>query len=201
MDTMLQKTNLICIYLIKETNSRLVHLCLNEENELLVSFSTKTYFSEDISCDLTTNCTPYLCHYQHDLNTDTITIKNCARIFKQNYDQNLILSKWLNVLGELLFHSKQQKLDKLYEILMFINTNNDQLQNVFILCKIILLIIHKNLNINIQHKYFKLEQVILINNYDIIYKDLSINKMKKILMQYYDLLEQYGLELYSLQKI
>lgn len=90
MDTMLQKSKLYCLYKIKETNSRLIHLCLNENDELLVSFSQKTYFDEDISCDLSVNANAYNCYFEPIKGEEfnAIQIKNTSRLNFVNYSDN-----------------------------------------------------------------------------------------------------------------
>ena len=61
MDTTQTNYKLIPIYKIKESNSRLIHLCLTDNNLLFVLFSKKNGFNEFFSTDINNLFIEYNC--------------------------------------------------------------------------------------------------------------------------------------------
>lgn len=200
MDIMQQNFNLIVLYLIKETKSTLVHLCINEQNQMLVSFSPKTNFKEDFSTDLSFEWHLYKCHYKQ-LEDNTIKVTNCAIIQNYTNNQNERTECFIQIIGELIYKTEIKQFDKIYQLIHYIYGNDQHQYNWYILTKIYLIVVLKIVNFPPKFKFSKTEAKILTKKYDIIKEDMNFNNLKSVLLKYYVYLERYGVELYNLNKL
>lgn len=196
MDTMQLNCNVIPLYLIKQTNSRLFHLCVDDKNNLLITFAKKTNFKEDFCLDFEIDFSTYVMHYD-EVGENTVSVTNVAMLKKENLNTSIL--KYFIVLGELIYKTEVKRVDKLFELIEFIKSSDDENYMQYMITKMFLMIVYNH--INFPSDFYLNERCLNIvkNNYDIIKSKVDSNEYKNLLRSLSSVLEDYGLEIFNIR--
>lgn len=196
MDIMHQSIKLIPIYLVKETKTRQIYFCIDEQNNFKLVFNTKTNFFEDFCTDFKYDFSVYNCYYSK--NDDFYNAKNISYFEKFEYSN---INSWLTILGEILFKIDNRYGFDYFEIIKYVKNSKDLIKNIYIIMKIILSEIYININFPKDFHLNKEYENIVFNNYDIIKSKVNYKYFYDVLNNYLCYLEDYGLELYNFRFI